>query len=155
MIKTQKMFVLLILLIPMLACGLLPTSRENPEQIPSKEIEIAADQGWQDTGIAFQSGEQVLIEYVSGQVQDQETKIIDGTGSDYVCGHAGCCEPMPTAPRSALIGKIGSIDDGMFLVGNGINLPVEISGTLFLRINDCNSGLEDNSGQFQVQITRK
>jgi len=155
MTKIPKILLLLILLIPLLACGLLPIGRENPEQIPRKEIDIAADQGWQDTGIAFLSGEQVLIEYISGQVQDLDTKIIDGTGSDYICGHAGCCEPMPNARRSALIGKIGSIDDGIFFVGNGIDLPVETSGTLFLRINDCNSGLEDNSGQFQVQITRK
>jgi len=133
----------------------MPIGRENPEHIPSKEIDIAADQGWQDTGIAFQSGEQVLIEYISGQVQDLDTKIIDGTGSDYICGHAGCCEPLSNARRSALIGKIGSIDDGIFFVGNGIDLTVETSGTLFLRINDCNSGLEDNSGQFQVQISRK
>ena len=149
--KTQKLFMLLALLPPILACAILPTSNKNPAETT---VQVAADQGWQDTEVALQSGEQVRIEYVTGQIQDQETPLIDGTGADFVCGHAGCCEPLPDARRSALIGRIGRLDDGIFYVGNGLEITVETTGNLFLRINDCNSGLYDNSGEFQVQITR-
>ena len=97
--KTQKLFILFALLIPLLACAILPPGNKNPVE---STVKIAADQGWQDTEVALQSGEQVRIEYVSGQAQDQETTLIDGTGTDFVCGHAGCCEPLPDARRSAL-----------------------------------------------------
>ena len=149
--KTQKLLVLLALLIPMLACAILPTGSKNPAETT---VKVAADQGWQDTEVALQAGEQVRIEYVTGQIQDQETPLIDGTGADFVCGHAGCCEPLPDARRSALIGRVGRLDDGIFYVGNGVEITVETTGNLFLRINDCNSGLYDNSGEFQVQVTR-
>ncbi len=149
--KTQKLFMLLALLIPMLACAVLPTSNKNPAEAT---VKVAADQGWQDTEVALQAGEQVRIEYVSGQAQDQEITLIDGTGADFVCGHAGCCEPLPDARRSALIGRVGRLDDAIFYVGNGVEITVETTGNLFLRINDCNSGLFDNSGEFQVLVTR-
>jgi hypothetical protein len=149
--KTQKLFILFALLIPLLACAILPTGNKNPAE---STVKIAADQGWQDTEVALQAGEQVRIEYVSGQAQDQETPLIDGTGTDFVCGHAGCCEPLPDARRSALIGRVGRLDDGIFYVGNGLELTAKTTGNLFLRINDCNSGLYDNSGAFQVLVTR-
>ena len=67
--KTQKLFILLALLPPMLACAILPTGNKNPT---AATVQVAADQGWQDTEVALQAGEQVQIEYVSGQAQDQE-----------------------------------------------------------------------------------
>ena len=80
------------------------------------EIDVAADQGWQDTGFGLKSGEQVLIEYLAGQIKDNEDEIIDGTGTNYICGNSGCCEPMVAARRSSLIGRIGRIDDGIFYI---------------------------------------
>ena len=150
-IKIQKILILLPLMILMLACAILPNGNKNPAEAT---VKVAADQGWQDTEVVLQAGEQVRIEYVSGQIQDQETTIIDGTGADFICGHAGCCEPLPETRRSSLIGRIGRLDNDIFSVGNGVEITVETTGNLFLRINDCNSGLYDNSGQFQVQVTR-
>jgi hypothetical protein len=139
------------------ACSLLPGASRayEPTAIEKFEFAVGADQGWQDTGIELQAGDRVLVVYLSGKIRDGEEDIIDGSGADYVCGHAGCCEPMPEARRSALIGRVGRTDAGVFYIGNGVELPVDSGGILFLRINDCNSGLGDNSGMFLVRVTVK
>jgi hypothetical protein len=146
--KINKKLILILFLIPTLACLILPADKEV-------EVLIEANQGWQDTGIELHQGESVLIEYLSGQATDGGSAIIDGTGTDYICGHSGCCEPIPEARRSSLIGRVGRIDDELFSIGNGIEITAEKKGNLFLRINDCNSGLHDNYGMFQVRITRR
>jgi hypothetical protein len=119
------------------------------------EFTVTADQAWQDTGIELRPGQQLLIEYVSGQAVDADTTIWDGTGAGFACSHAGCCEPLPGAPRSSLIGRVGSIDEGIFYIGNGVKNGVASEGNLYLRLNDCNAGLFDNSGSFLVRITTK
>ena len=144
----NKKLIPILFLIPILACLILPAAKEI-------EVLIAANQGWQDTGVELQPGERILIEYISGKATDGDVAIIDGSGIDYTCGHSGCCEPLPEARRSSLIGRVGRIDDEIFSVGNGIEITVDKKGNLFLRINDCNSGLNDNSGKLRVRITRR
>jgi len=111
---------------------------------------VSANQGWQDTGVQIQRGQQFRIEYLSGQVKDNVTIIPDGNGTNYVCGSAGCCEPLPNARRSSLIGRVGG---EIFFVGNGGAFTVNSNGNLLLRINDCDAGLFDNSGSLQVRVT--
>lgn len=125
-----------------------PIPSPTPTLSPKVEVEVFANQGWQGS-ITVQQGQQFQIEYISGQIRDGTTSIFDGSGSDYVCGHAGCCEPMPEARRSSLVGRIG---DEVFFVGNGGIFEANSTGVLLLRINDCDSGLHDNSGSFRVRI---
>ena len=66
-----------------------------------------------------------------------------------MCGRASCCEPLPTARRSALIGQIA---DQIFFIGNGGTFSAPADGHLLLRINDCDEGLYDNSGALQVGL---
>ncbi len=147
---------ILLLLLLLLCCSLVLVRVIQTELFSSaKTVEVFADEGWQDTNIELQSGDQILIEYLSGEITDADTLIIDGTGSDYVCGHQNCCEPLPNAHRSSLIARIGHIDENIFYVGNGVQTVTDIDGHLFLRVNDCNSGLFDNDGAFQVQITKE
>lgn len=151
--KTMKKFPGFLAVLPLtlvLACGLLSAG----EPLVVVEVEILADQGWQETGVALEAGESVLIEYLSGQATDGDLLLIDGSGSDYVCSAATCCEPLPGARRSSLIARVGGTDEAVFYVGNGARMTAESGGPLFLRFNDCNSGLEDNSGAFRVRITR-
>ncbi|MCP4535878.1 MAG: hypothetical protein GY832_01925 [Chloroflexi bacterium] len=115
-------------------------------------VEITADQGWQDTDVYLEPGQQVWIEYMSGQITDADTTVFDGDGSDYVCGRSECCEPMPDAPRSSLVGRVGRIESEVFLIGNGGAFEADATGLLLLRINDCDAGLYDNSGSFRVRI---
>ena len=153
----MKKIFLFVLFLSMMACSFLTQEKSISVEVRDQEIEIdvAADQGWQDTGFGLKSGEQVLIEYLAGQIKDNAEEISDGTGTNYICGNSGCCEPMVAARRSSLIGRIGRIDDGIFYIGNGVEITSEREGNLFLRINDCNEGLYDNEGTLKVRITRK
>jgi hypothetical protein len=126
-----------------------PTPVPTQVQLPPDAIvlDVRADKGWQDTGLQVVAEQQFQVAYESGHVIDQATVIEDGNGWNYICGRASCCEPLPTARRSALIGKI---DKQTFFIGNGGVFSAPRSGHLFLRINDCDEGLYDNSGVLQV-----
>ena len=147
--KTCLRLINLVLLTLMVSCVILPIGKK----VQVIEVAIQSNQGWQDTGVELRSGENVLIEYILGQVTDGATIIIDGSGADYICGQAECCEPLPAVRRSSLIGRVGRTDDEIFYVGNGVENTVKKNGLLFLRLNDCNSGLTDNTGEFIVRIT--
>jgi len=58
--------------------------------------------------------------------------------------------PLPHALAGALIGRI---DNGApFGIGNQTSLTMPATGTLYLGVND--DTVSDNSGQFQVVISR-
>jgi hypothetical protein len=112
---------------------------------------ISSSIGWQATEAEPHIHDSISIEYISGEWHDQDTVLTGGIGSGYICGAADCCEPMPYERRAALIGRIG--DGEPFLVGNGDTFQDDFGGRLFLRINDCDEGLYDNSGTIKVRIT--
>ena len=112
-------------------------------------VDVAANQGWQDTGIKVEPGQKFQLRFRSGQIVDKDVTIADGHGSDYICGDPGCCEPMPDERRGTLLARVaGSI----LIVGNGGAFTATDGGNIFLRINDCDSGLADNSGQLKVEF---
>jgi hypothetical protein len=127
-----------------------PGAAESARPSEPRTVDVAANQAWQDTGIRIEPSRPFKLAYVSGQISDRLTSIADGNGSDYACGGAGCCEPLPAARRSALIGQVGA---DTFIVGNGGTFTVQSGGTLRLRVNDCDGGLYDNSGVLKVQFT--
>jgi hypothetical protein len=112
-------------------------------------IEVRADRGWQETGVVVDGRTPFTLRDVSGEIRDEDTNIRGGAGSDYVCGKADCCEPMPHVRRSALIARVG---DDVFDVSNGGRFTRRAKGPLFLRINDCDAGLRDNSGALTVKF---
>ena len=112
-------------------------------------MDVVANQGWQDTGIRVEPQQKFQLRYRSGQIVDKDVTITDGHGSEFVCGDPGCCEPMPDERRAALIARIaGSI----MMVGNGGEFTASEGGNIFLRVNDCDSGLADNAGQLKVEF---
>ena len=115
----------------------------------ARMVDVAANQGWQDTGIRVAPQQKFQLRYRSGQITDKDTKIADGHGSDYVCGDPGCCDPMPDERRGTLLGRIGG---DVFIVGNGGEYSAPEGGTIFLRVNDCDDGLLDNTGQLKVEF---
>jgi hypothetical protein len=112
--------------------------------------DISAELGWQNSGILLEAGETIKVQFLSGEIHDGDTILRGPAGSGYICGDSGCCEPMPEVPRDALIGRVG---DYLFLIGDKNAIEVQERGELQLRINDCDSGLFDNSGSFFVQIS--
>jgi hypothetical protein len=125
------------------------TARLEVTPVRGYIIELPANQGWSSTGVHFQARQAFQIAYLSGQIRDGATAIADASGTGYVCGHAGCCEPLPEVPRDALIGRIGRDN---FYVGNGGAFTAAKSGLLYLRINDCDEGLYENQGSLRIII---
>lgn len=115
----------------------------------TRTLVVAANRGWHDTGIRVEPNRKFQLRYRSGQITDKDVKIADAHGSDYVCGDPGCCEPMPDELRAALVARIGG---DVFLVGNGGEYSSPDGGTLFLRVNDCDDGLLDNTGELSVEF---
>ncbi|RME91454.1 MAG: hypothetical protein D6770_00305 [Anaerolineae bacterium] len=144
--------VLLSLLLALtLACASapIPSERLKAEPVEGYLVEVPADRAWGDSGVSLHTGQVFYVAYLSGLVADGETALTDASGSGYVCGHAGCCEPLPEAPRGALIGRLGR---EVFYIGNGGEFTAPASGRLFLRMNDCDEGLYDNHGAWQILI---
>jgi hypothetical protein len=114
-----------------------------------RTIEVRADRGWQKTGVMLDGRTPFTLRGVSGAIRDQDTTISGGAGSDYVCGKADCCEPLPKVRRSALIARIGN---DVFDVSSGGRFTRRAKGALSMRVNDCDGGLHDNSGTLTVEF---
>ncbi len=121
----------------------------SPTLIAGYAFTLPANQGWSDTGLQVQAGRTLRILYLSGLISDGRQAIPDASGLPYVCGRADCCEPLPGAPRGALIGRAG---EQTFYIGNGGDLTMPADGFLQLRINDCDSGLYDNRGALNILV---
>jgi hypothetical protein len=112
---------------------------------------VAAQEGFQDTGIFLRAGDHVVIDG-SGTVDlDKNTPKYDNTTPDGVAETATSNFLLPGAPVGALIGKIDSGDP--FLVGDSLTIAsVPSKGELYLAVNDSIGGFADNSGQFTADI---
>ena len=135
-----------------IGCGVEPPTRDSATAATSgaggaRTVTVAASRGWQDTGVRVEPQQKFQLRYRSAAIVDKDTKIPDAHGSDYICGDPGCCEPLPDERRGALLARIGS---DVFIVGNGGEYSSPAGGTIFLRVNDCDDGLLDNSGELIV-----
>jgi len=126
-----------------------PTEQAGPLIEPVMR-NILADLGWQNTGILLESGEMINIQFRAGEIRDGDTILRGLAGTGYICGGSTCCEPMPHVQRGALIGRV---QNHLFLIGDQNTIQVQETGELQLRVNDCDSGLFDNTGSFQVKIS--
>lgn len=137
-----------------IGCGSEPTRDPGAAATPApaggaRTVTVAANRGWQDTGIRVEPQQKFQLRYKSGEIVDKDVKISDAHGSDYICGDPGCCEPLPDERRASLVARIGS---DVFIVGNGGEYSAPAGGTIFLRVNDCDDGLLDNSGELRVDF---
>jgi hypothetical protein len=112
--------------------------------------DVLAARGWQRTGILLEAGETIHVQFLSGEIHDGSLVIAGPAGAGWSCGVASCCEPIPDVDRDTLIARIGN---AAFAIGDKNEIAVPASGELQLRINDCDAGLYDNSGQLTIQIS--
>lgn len=154
--RTLGLLVVLVILVAALILLLnqLVRSRTLAEPaVPLTETvikDVSAELGWQNTGILLDSGETLHIQFLSGEIRDGEAVIRGPGGIGWTCGESNCCEPMPEIERDALIGRVG---DHLFAIGDRSEITLSANGELQLRMNDCDAGLFDNSGSFQVKIS--
>ncbi|MGQ0732395.1 MAG: hypothetical protein ACT4QD_01935 [Acidobacteriota bacterium] len=115
----------------------------------TRSVEVAANQGWQDTGIMLKAQQSFTLTLKGGQIVEQDVTVAHGEGRDFVCGDPGCCDPLPDERRGTVIGRIAG---EIFVVGNGGQYTAQADGVLSLRVNDCDSGLGDNRGSLVFDV---
>jgi hypothetical protein len=109
------------------------------------QVEVYADQDWQETGVTVQVNDMVEVKYIAGA-----WSIYTPWGSVDPEGYSFAptpLNPMPDAQPGELIGKIGQ---SLFRIGRQVEFTSQSEGLLYLRIND--DSLEDNRGRLLVQI---
>jgi serine/threonine protein kinase len=126
----------------------------NPTLDPNSSslIQVVANQSWQNSPVQLLAGQEFAAEYISGLWTYWTGGIppFDANGDNHICTANNCCEMLPRNNKGSLIGKIGS---DIFLIGNGGTFLSPAEGTLLLRMNDCDTDLDDNSGYVQIRIT--
>jgi len=152
--KNRLIAVVFATALSMLACRALSAPADGAARLSLTPVagytfNLPADQTWMDTGLLVRKNQAVQIAYLSGFISDAQTAMPDASGYGYVCGRQDCCEPMPSAPRGALIGRVGQ---EVFYIGNGKTLSMPAAGSLQVRVNDCDTGLYDNRGSLNIII---
>jgi hypothetical protein len=111
---------------------------------------VSAKQQWTPTGITVRRGE-VLSFNTTGQIQLSTDGNDVATPAGAKSPRYAANSPMPRELAGALIGRIGP-NGQPFGIGNLSTVTMPAAGPLFLGIND--DELNDNAGEFRVQITR-
>jgi hypothetical protein len=122
------------------------------------DVEVFANQNWQDTGIEIRQGDIVTIQYISGEWSPFSGYYTDGQG----CTDPSVCTQdlsvLKTFPDNLVSGihatLIARINQGpIIVVGNEITFEAETTGGLVLRMNDKSTS--DNSGSLVVSVQIK
>ena len=124
------------------------TGSSRPRGLREREVVVAANVAWVDTGIEVRSGQRVYFE-AEGQVRWGSDRRDGPGGEERSPYNAG--RPMPRRPAAALIGKVGEGSTDPFFIGDDRGpIRLQNSGHLYLGIND--DVLTDNRGNFRVVV---
>jgi hypothetical protein len=112
-------------------------------------LTVSPRQQWTATGITVRRGE-VITFRTTGEIQlsTDTNDVATPAGSKAARRAAGA--PLPDVLAGALIGRINN--GRPFGIGTATSVPMPEAGQLFLGVND--DGLEDNQGEFRVEIQR-
>ncbi len=123
-------------------------STELANWTETKTVSVDARKSdWTDSGIQVQKGDVITI-YASGTVNHGGPNCgADGNSNLTPYGDA----VVPSARYGALVGKIGTAEP--IVVGSNYEVVAPRNGNLQFLVND--SGYNDNSGYFQLQVTLK
>jgi Ca2+-binding EF-hand superfamily protein len=125
------------------------SSAPDPIGTSGRTIAVDARERWTDTGIVVQRGD-ILSFQSDGTIQMSSNSSDTATPTGSSTGRRAANSPVNTHPAGGLIARIGN--SAPVYVGDRTNrLRAPVGGRLFLSVNDDH--LEDNSGQFRVNIT--
>ncbi len=126
-------------------------------------VDVLADRGWQNSGLRLVSGNNYRFT-AEGRFQVDDKPMVwwsepGGVTIRYHDGRPlgmllGVVRPgQPRRPRSGeeLEGRSPFL--APFEIGTGTTLKPEVSGTLYLKINDSPGELDDNAGRVQVRVS--
>ncbi|MEG3619117.1 PDZ domain-containing protein [Magnetovibrio sp. PR-2] len=124
----------------------------------SRALDIAATGPWRDSAVNVKAGERYTIATQGTWSAGPFCGNTDAGGlktETLMCMKAIFANafPHPDAPIGALIAKVGK-DGQPFVVSDAQPLSIEQDGTLFLRMNDPDAIMFDNSGFIEVTIER-
>lgn len=122
-----------------------------------RQVDIAADRGWQSSGVWLEAGKSYEVT-ARGRYQIALQKT-DGADRPWPCEPGGVTiEYHDGRPLGMLLGAIVP-DDGNeatfgepLAIGLGAKLKPEVSGTLYLRVNESAARLGDNRGRLTITI---
>ena len=118
----------------------------------TRTVTVSARTAWTNTGIQVRTGDELRFETTGEIVFSPRGHVANSAGS--VDRLFDSRAPIPSALQGALIGRIagGRTAGAAFGIGNLTSVVMPGDGMLFLGVND--SGVNDNSGQFTVKITK-
>ncbi|MBL4614625.1 MAG: hypothetical protein JKY27_07115, partial [Magnetovibrio sp.] len=124
----------------------------------SRSVEVLGIGRWRDTGIEMRRDEVYRVATRGTWAAGPFCGDVDASGlptEHLLCMKAIFAQafPIPQAKIMALVGKIGP-DGTPFVIGATIGFIADRDGTLYLRSNDPNDFLWDNTGQINVAVQR-
>ena len=130
----------------------------EPLAKPSATLNVAADRGWQNSGLLLEEGTTYQLD-ASGRYQiDDEPRIWwcepGGVTIRYYHGRPLGMLLATVRPQERTPDELNAFLHPLS-VGLGSRLTPEHTGTLYLRINDSAGELDDNHGTVKVNIRRK
>ena len=132
------------------------------QESPARTVSIAADHGWQSSGVKLEQGKTydvvALGEFTLAQASDQgKAWLSEAQGISY--------RYFEGKPIGTLLGALhaepgpsqgtGTTLLNVIRLGKGCTFQAPITGTLYLRINDAWNSLHDNGGQVQVTLRER
>jgi hypothetical protein len=126
-----------------------------PAQTPQKtqELDVLGNQSWTDTGVDLQPGQTVTIT-ATGKLQYMDGSSPGPQGAARGWRDLIRSMPVNAAGRGALIGRWGSDEAAQpFLVGPSLQLPVRVTGRLFLGINGPSGDTANGSFRVKIEIS--
>ncbi len=128
-----------------------PENRPRPSGMREREVWVAANAAWTDTGIDVRDGQAIFLDTHGGDIQWRRGSRARAGGDPDDRGYDRN-RPIPSRPIGALIGKISAGSRDYFFIGDAEG-PVRMrgEGRLFLGINDSN--VSDNQGAFRVTVS--
>jgi len=126
---------------------------------PSSDVmnfRLQANASWVDSGFALQAGQQVTItaygQAITAPINVFGSGSVSGPDGQWnICPNYDGAPPcaMDNAPYGALVGKIGS-NGTPFLIGSNYTYTADLSGDLYLAVNDLLPYYIDNYGNYMV-----
>jgi hypothetical protein len=120
------------------------------------DISVAADRGWQSTGVQVAAGEAYQLEATGEVVLGKSTKPwisgADGISQRYAEGRPigrllAAVYADDAEPRIRTTGLLEILGEGATF-----ELKPNADGTLYLRVNEAWNSLADNTGEFTVRV---
>jgi len=125
---------------------------------PSRHLDIAADRGWQSSGVLLEAGQTYEIAAIGRFTLADQPKPWTSEPQGITFRY------FDRRPLGRLVGCLRTEEgdaDGenepmlkVFEIGRGRSLEAPRTGTLYLRLNDAWNSLSDNRGHVSVEIRR-